>query len=94
MKSRVLDVMGDVLGLVKRSDLGGATALIRKALSGETAPDAETGKGPCSVEQGPLPVSPLKGAPPPVQDGVDHGGILVTRGGPGQPVQGPVARTH
>ena len=41
MKLRVLDVMGDVLGLVKKSDLGGATALIRKALSGETAPGGE-----------------------------------------------------
>jgi poly(hydroxyalkanoate) depolymerase family esterase len=44
MKSRVLDVMGDVLGLVKKSDLGGATALIRKALSGETAPEGESGE--------------------------------------------------
>jgi poly(hydroxyalkanoate) depolymerase family esterase len=43
MKLRVLDVMGDVLGLVKKSDLGGATALIRKALSGETAPEGEAG---------------------------------------------------
>jgi poly(hydroxyalkanoate) depolymerase family esterase len=39
MKYRVLDVMNEALGLVKKSDLGGATALIRKALSGETAPD-------------------------------------------------------
>ena len=38
MKYRVLDVMNEALGLVKKSDLGGATALIRKALSGETAP--------------------------------------------------------
>jgi poly(hydroxyalkanoate) depolymerase family esterase len=44
MKSRVFDVMGDVLGLVKKSDLGGATALIRKALSGETAPEGESGE--------------------------------------------------
>jgi poly(hydroxyalkanoate) depolymerase family esterase len=43
MKLRVLDVMGDVLGLVKKSDLGGATALIRKALSGETAAEGEAG---------------------------------------------------
>ena len=35
MKPRVLDAMDDALGLVKKSDLGGATALIRKALSGE-----------------------------------------------------------
>ena len=40
MKYRVLDVMNEALGLVKKSDLGGATALIRKALSGETAPGA------------------------------------------------------
>ena len=37
MKSRVIDVMGDALGMVRNSDLGGATALIRKALSGEGA---------------------------------------------------------
>ena len=43
MKYRVLDVMNDALGLVKKSDLGGATALIRKALSGETAPEGESG---------------------------------------------------
>jgi poly(hydroxyalkanoate) depolymerase family esterase len=43
MKYRVLDVMNDALGLVKKSDLGGATALIRKALSGETAPEGEAG---------------------------------------------------
>ena len=42
MKYRVLDVMNDALGLVKKSDLGGATALIRKALSGETAREGET----------------------------------------------------
>jgi poly(hydroxyalkanoate) depolymerase family esterase len=36
MKLRVLDVMNDALGLVRKSDLGGATALLRKALSGET----------------------------------------------------------
>jgi poly(hydroxyalkanoate) depolymerase family esterase len=43
MKLRVLDVMNEALGLVKKSDLGGATALIRKALSGETAPEGEAG---------------------------------------------------
>ncbi len=43
MKYRVLDVMNEALGLVKKSDLGGATALIRKALSGETAPAGESG---------------------------------------------------
>jgi poly(hydroxyalkanoate) depolymerase family esterase len=43
MKYRVLDVMNEALGLVKKSDLGGATALIRKALSGETAPKSERG---------------------------------------------------
>ena len=42
MKLRVLDVMNDALGLVNKSDLGGATALIRKALSGE-APADESG---------------------------------------------------
>jgi poly(hydroxyalkanoate) depolymerase family esterase len=35
--------MNDALGLVKKSDLRGATALIRKALSGETAPEGEAG---------------------------------------------------
>jgi poly(hydroxyalkanoate) depolymerase family esterase len=43
MKLRVLDVMGDALSLVRKSDLAGATAVIRKALSGETAPESETG---------------------------------------------------
>src|SRR6202020_3065385 len=43
MKLRVLDVMNEALGLVKKSDLGGPTALIRKALSGETAPAGEAG---------------------------------------------------
>jgi poly(hydroxyalkanoate) depolymerase family esterase len=38
MKHRVLDVMNEALGLVRNSDLGGATALIRKALSGGAAP--------------------------------------------------------
>jgi poly(hydroxyalkanoate) depolymerase family esterase len=42
MKYRVLDVMNEALGLVKKSDLGGATALIRKALSGEAAPGDES----------------------------------------------------
>ena len=44
MKTRVLDVMNEALGLVRNSDLGGATALIRKALSGETAPGDESGE--------------------------------------------------
>ena len=44
MKLRVLDVMNDALGLVKKSDLGGATALIRKALSGEPAEKTERGE--------------------------------------------------
>ena len=35
MKPRFLDAMGDALSLVRKSDLAGATALIRKALSGE-----------------------------------------------------------
>src|ERR1700729_1948730 len=43
MKYRVLDVMNDALGLVKKSDLRGATALIRKALSGETATEGGAG---------------------------------------------------
>jgi poly(hydroxyalkanoate) depolymerase family esterase len=43
MKYRVLDVMNEALGLVKKSDLGGATALIRKVLSGETEPGDENG---------------------------------------------------
>jgi poly(hydroxyalkanoate) depolymerase family esterase len=42
MKLRVLDVMGDALNLVRKSDLAGATAVIREALSGETA---ESGSG-------------------------------------------------
>jgi poly(hydroxyalkanoate) depolymerase family esterase len=43
MKLRVIDVMNEALGLVKKSDLGGATALIRKALSRETAPGDDIG---------------------------------------------------
>ena len=43
MKLRVIDVMNEALGLVKKSDLGGATALIRRALSGEPAPEGESG---------------------------------------------------
>ena len=43
MKLRVIDVMNEALGLVKKSDLGGATALIRRALSGESAPERERG---------------------------------------------------
>ncbi|MGH6798387.1 MAG: extracellular catalytic domain type 1 short-chain-length polyhydroxyalkanoate depolymerase [Roseiarcus sp.] len=41
MKLRLLDAMGDALGRVRNSDLGGATALIRKALSGEAAKGPE-----------------------------------------------------
>jgi poly(hydroxyalkanoate) depolymerase family esterase len=35
MKPRLLDVMGDALNLVRKSNVGEATALIRRALSGE-----------------------------------------------------------
>jgi poly(hydroxyalkanoate) depolymerase family esterase len=42
MKLSVLDVMGDALSLVRKSDLAGATAVIRQALSGEPA---ESGAG-------------------------------------------------
>jgi poly(hydroxyalkanoate) depolymerase family esterase len=42
MKLRVLDVMGDALSLVRKSDLAGATAVIRAALSGEAPPGAES----------------------------------------------------
>ncbi len=42
MKLRLLDAMGDVLAHVRNSDLGGATALIRKALSGEAANGPES----------------------------------------------------
>ena len=44
MKLRVFDVMGDALSLVRKSDLVGATAVIRKALSGETAPEPQSGE--------------------------------------------------
>ena len=37
LKQRVLDAMGEALNLVRKSDLAGATALVRKALSGEEA---------------------------------------------------------
>ncbi|HEY3622815.1 MAG TPA: PHB depolymerase family esterase [Roseiarcus sp.] len=42
MKPRLLDAMGDALSLVRKSDLAGATALLRKALSGEAAKGAES----------------------------------------------------
>jgi poly(hydroxyalkanoate) depolymerase family esterase len=59
MKSRVLDVMGDVLGLMKKSDLGGATALLRKALSGETPPGGERGETKASSSRPGAKVIPL-----------------------------------
>jgi poly(hydroxyalkanoate) depolymerase family esterase len=46
MKIRVLDVMNEALGLVKKSNLGGATALIRRALSGEIAPGESRDSSP------------------------------------------------
>ncbi len=55
MKLRVLDVMNDALGLVKKSDLGGATALIRKALSSEPAEESESASRP-SAKVIPLPL--------------------------------------
>jgi poly(hydroxyalkanoate) depolymerase family esterase len=42
MKPRLLDAMGDALARVRNSDLGGATAVIRKALSGEAAIRSES----------------------------------------------------
>jgi poly(hydroxyalkanoate) depolymerase family esterase len=59
MKYRVLDVMGDVLGLVKKSDLGGATALLRKALSGENTPGHEGGETKASPSRPAAKVIPL-----------------------------------
>jgi poly(hydroxyalkanoate) depolymerase family esterase len=41
MKPRLLDAMGDALSLVRKSDLAGATALLRKALSGGAAKGSE-----------------------------------------------------
>ncbi len=63
MKLRVLDAMGDALGLVKKSDLGGATALIRKALSGETARGDERRRSRSAHRQA-AKVIPLPRAPP------------------------------
>ena len=59
MKLRVLDVMNEALGLVKKSDLGGATALIRKALSGETATDGEVGDSKAPPPRASAKVIPL-----------------------------------
>jgi hypothetical protein len=42
MKPHLLDAMGDALSLVRKSDLGGATALLRKALSGEATRGSES----------------------------------------------------
>jgi poly(hydroxyalkanoate) depolymerase family esterase len=59
MKLRVLDVMGDALSLVRQSDLAGATAVIRQALSGEPAEsdagDPEARPRPPSAKVIPLP---------------------------------------
>jgi poly(hydroxyalkanoate) depolymerase family esterase len=51
--------MNDALGLVKKSDLGGATALIRKALSGETAPEADAGEAKAQPRRPSAKVIPL-----------------------------------
>jgi len=59
MKYRVLDVMNDALGLVKKSDLRGATALIRKALSGETDPEGEAGEAKAQPHRPSAKVIPL-----------------------------------
>jgi poly(hydroxyalkanoate) depolymerase family esterase len=59
MKLRVLDVMNEALGLVKKSDLGGATALIRKALSGDTAPGDEAGEAKAQPHRPSAKVIPL-----------------------------------
>jgi poly(hydroxyalkanoate) depolymerase family esterase len=63
MKLRVLDVMSDALSLVRQSDLIGATAVIREALSGETA-ESDSGElkarpRPPSGKIIPLPRRPL-----------------------------------
>ena len=60
MKYRVLDVMNEALGLVKKSDLGGATALIRKALSGESAPAGENGDSSAPPPRPSAKVIPLR----------------------------------
>ena len=66
MKLRVLEVMNDALGLVKKSDLSGATALIRKALSGEPAEESESeSKATPSVGEGhPAPPCAVRWAKP------------------------------
>lgn len=51
--------MNEALGLVKKSDLGGATALIRKALSGDAAPQDETGASSASPRRPAAKVIPL-----------------------------------
>jgi poly(hydroxyalkanoate) depolymerase family esterase len=53
MKPRLLDAMGDALSLVRKSDLAGATALLRKALSGEAAAGSES--DPQAQPQPPVP---------------------------------------
>jgi poly(hydroxyalkanoate) depolymerase family esterase len=61
MKPRGLDIMGDALSLVRKSDLAGATAIIRRALSGE-APANESGEPKAQ----PDPAS-AKALPPPAR---------------------------
>src|SRR6202012_334376 len=53
MKPRLLDAMGDALSLVRKSDLAGATALLRKALSGEPTEGSE--RDPQAQPQPPAP---------------------------------------
>ena len=60
MKLRVLEVMNDALGLVKKSDLSGATALIRKALSGEPAEESESESKPHRPSAKVIPLPPRR----------------------------------
>jgi poly(hydroxyalkanoate) depolymerase family esterase len=60
MKLRVLDVMNEALGLVKKSDLGGATALIRKALSGETDTAGDSKAPPPRPSAKVIPLAPRR----------------------------------
>ena len=59
MKNRVLVVMGEALNLVRQSDLAAATAVIRKALSGEEAKSCTS-----APEAWPQPPSARVFAPP------------------------------
>ena len=58
MKPRFLDAMGEALNLVRKSNLAEATALLRKALSGEEARGQERSGSSAAASAGFRPCAP------------------------------------